>query len=253
MDDKDQQDTQNVDENSTEDVQSEEQLEGAVAEEKQERPERNYKAELDRKNKEIERLRQEADVRERNSTPRRDPSDITTWADHELKAVVKSNDPQFAAMRDQAEEVLFERKVKSIREKERVQEKRALSDLELRSKYPDALDPHSEFASKMEQIMYEYDLQKTPAGRLVAAKIAASELGKGRSNKSALERKNESSRVRELKGQMVDGDRSKPSETKNSPKKIEDIEKGLMAGKEGSVGDALKLKGIDRNSFFGRK
>lgn len=135
-----------------------------------------------------------------------------------------------------------------------MQEKRALSDLELKTKYPDALDPSSELSVKMEQVMYDYDLQKSPAGRLAAAKIAAAELGKGRSTSTAKERKAEANRIASVKGQMVDGDRSKPT-AGTDPKKTEDLENKIRT--EGitsadGVAEALKARGMDRNSFFGR-
>lgn len=223
------------------------------------RPEINYQKELERKNKEIERLRQEAELRKNDQGQRRDQNDLSTWSDHELKAVLKDPSPTAAPYKDQIEDILLERKVKAMREKERMQEKRALSDLELKTAYPDALDPSSPLSIKMEQVMYDYDLQKSPAGRLAAAKIAAAELGKGRSKSTAQERQAEADRVARVKGKLVDGDRSKATETKSPNKDTEDAIKRANDPRAGfekqgvAFGEVLKAKlGMDQKSFFGR-
>jgi hypothetical protein len=134
-----------------------------------------------------------------------------------------------------------------------MQEKRALSDIELRTKYPEALDPASEMSVKMEQVMFDLDLQKSPAGRLAAAKIVAAEMGKGRSKTTAQERKAEADRIARVKGQMVDGDRSRSTEGGSPAKKVEEIEarvkKESLTQADG-FGEALKHAGIDRSSFF---
>lgn len=216
------------------------------------RPERNWKAEIERKNREIERLRQITESQKHNQ--RRDPNDLATWTDHELKAVIRSDDPSMLSFKDQAEEVLFERKVQNIRERERAQEKRALADIELRSKYPDALDPSSELSLKIDQVMYELDLQKSPAGRLAAAKIAAAELGKGSSKSKALARKQEEERIARVKGQVVDGDRAKPAETPNDPKKLDELVQKINARDPNASTDAfgqlLKMRGLSQEDFF---
>lgn len=225
-------------------------------EQKDDRPERNYKAEIDRKNRENERLRQELEHAKNNSVQKRDQNDLSTWSDHELKAISNSNDPSVLQYKEQVNDILLERKVMHIRERERMQEKRALSDVEIRSKYPEALDPTSEFALKMEEVMYQFDLQKSPAGRLAAAKIVAADLGKGRSKASALDRKQEESRVRDVKTRMVDGDRSKPTGSE-SPKKAQELEDKIRNGDErtsmNALGDVLKQRGISRDDFFRKK
>jgi hypothetical protein len=225
-------------------------VEGKVAD----RPEINYQRELERKNAALERARQELEV-EKAKGGKRDQNDMSTWPDHELRMVAKTNDPQYANMREQAEELLLERKIRSIRERERGQEKRVMADLELKTKFPESLDPSSELSVKMEQVMYDYDLQKSPAGRLAAAKIASAELGNVSSKSTAKERKAEADRVARVKKQMVDGDRSKSTEIDTDVKKVEEIERKIKT--EGitqadGVSDALKLKGMDRKSFFGR-
>jgi len=223
---------------------------------KEDRPERNWKAELDRKNREIEKLRQEKENLKNNSVQVRDPNDLKTWPDHELKAIKYSNDPNFASLKDQAEDTLLERKYERMREKERMQEKRVYSEMELRKSYPDALNPDSELSAKIEEVMYEFDLQKSPAGRLAAAKIAAAELGKGSSKSEAKARKAEADRVARVKGNLVDGDRAKSAIGSDSDKKLEDAikranSKDINVSAKG-FNEVLKAAGLGRDEFFKR-
>lgn len=220
------------------------------------RPEINYQRELERKNAALERARQELEAERAKGGAKRDPNDFTTWGDHELKAVLNDPSPNAQPYKDQVNEILLERKIRRIQETERVQQKRTLADLELRTKYPEALDPGSELSVRMEQLIYDLDLQKSPAGRLAAAKIAASELGLTNKKSTAKERKAEADRIARVKGQMVDGDRSKSTEVGNSPKEVEKIERQIQTEKlteSDGIAAALKLKGMDRQSFFGKR
>lgn len=243
-------DNQNQDENIQAEAASEQIEQEPVEEKADDRPEVNYKAELARKTRELERLRAEAEALRQNSVQKRDPADLSTWSDHELKAIKNSNDPTTLPYKEQAEEILFERKVQQIRERERMQEKRMSADLELRSKYPEAFDPTSEFALKVEQVMEQYDLKKSPAGRLAAAKIVAGESQKGIAKSKALDRNAEEARLADVKRQMVDGDRSRPVNEGSNPKKIEELKLRAMQGDHTAVGDLLKGRGISRDSFF---
>lgn len=221
----------------------------------EERPEINYKAELARKNAEIERLRNEAASRQ-VEPQKRDPNDIRTWPDHELRMLKK--DPQFAQYHDQADDILMERKVIALDAKRRESENRVKADAELLQQYPDVKDAGSELSMKMAEMMEKYDLSKTPAGRLVAAKLASTELKKGQSTSKTVAQKKEQDRVASLKANMVDGDRAKP--TQDTPKDLEvkrkDLSERLMYGKGQSQQDALgevlkdRLGGPD--SFFNR-
>ena len=220
-------------------------------EQKEDRPEKNWKAEIERKNKEIERLRLENEAVKSSSVQKRDPADISTWSDVELKAIMHSNDPNTLSYKSQAEDVLFERRVKSIRAREKAEEKRGMTEIELRTKYPEAMDPYSEFALKMEQVMQDFDLHKSSAGRLAAAKLVAAEMQKGSATNSANGRKKEEDRLRDVKANMVDGDR--PRSTANeAPKKAAELEKRLAQGDPKAVGEALKQRGISPESFFKR-
>lgn len=220
------------------------------------RPEENWKAELARKNVEIDRLRSQMESARQSDAQRRDPADIRTWTDHELKMLKNSNDPSVSGYKDQADEILLERKVHAIRSRERNEERRIAADLELRSSYPEALDPSSEFSSRLEKTLYDYDLVKTPAGRLVAAKIVAAEMGKDSSKSEAKGRKNEADRVSRVKNQMVDGDRPKPAdgnEGKMSPDKRKQLEERTIKGDDLAVAELLKEKGLTRDSLFGKR
>lgn len=237
-----------VEETSKVEVPSEEPVEEAVEQVEKEvvedRPEINYRKELERKNAEIERLRQKMEAEKQETVKRRDPNDLTTWSDHELKALKNSSDPSVSQYKDQIEDILVERRFNALREKERLQEKRAFADLELKSKYPEALDPTSKFASQMEQVMYEYDLQKTPAGRLAAARIVAAESKGAKTKSAALARESEKSRVREVKGQMVDGDRAKPTQEITAPAKLKEAISREGVGKADALGKALTDSGL---------
>lgn len=178
------------------------------------RPEENFKAELDRKNREIERLRMLA-MQRQEQPKQRDPNDLKTWGDHELKAIVHSNDPSVMPYKDQANEILLDRKVDARLARQAETNKRVSAELELKQKFPDAADPTSELSSKIDELTSKYDLDKSPAGRLVAAKLAASELTQGKTSSDARKAKEEKDRVAGVKGQLVDGDRPKPTETSN--------------------------------------
>ena len=234
----------------------EEVVEGAVDQiveeaKTEDRPERNYKAELDRKNREIERLRAEQEAQRSNTVQRRDANDISTWSDNELRVLLNSNDPNHLAYKAEADEILFVRRVERFREKERMQEKRVMTDLELKSKYPEALDTTSEFSAKMDEVMYQYDLQKSPAGRLAAARIVAAERQKGAATSQANERKTEHDRIARVKGQLVDGDRSKPP-TNEATKTTQDLKEKALKGDHNALGEILKKQGISADTFFNR-
>ncbi len=222
-----------------------------IEEQKEDRPERNYQSELARKNQEIERLRQEAESMRVNTVQKRDPADLSTWTDNELVSIKNSNDPNVMAWKGQAEDVLLERKVNRIREKERMQEKRASADSQLRTKYPEVFDSTSPFAAEVEKVMYDFDLQKSPAGRLAAAELVAARMQKGSAQTEAKGRSAEAQRVRDVKAQMVDGDRPKSTGT-DVPQKEKDLKERILKGDTDAVGETLKQRGVTHDSFFGQ-
>lgn len=237
-------------------LQEEVQSEGQ--EEKAERPEVNYQKEIERRKASEERLRKELEEERGKQVQRRDQNDISTWSDLELKALKNSQDPSVLPYKDQAEELLLERKVKQIRERERMSEKRATTEITLRTQFPEALDPSSDFAAKMEQVMYDLDLQKSPAGRLAAARIVAAETNKGYGKANAAGRKQEEARLKDVKQTLSEGDRPDPRANIPQPKKTEELvkkindTKGRAEDAGAAMGEILKSKGMDVRSFFGR-
>lgn len=221
----------------------------------QDRPEENYKAELERKNREIERLRLLA-VERQEQPKQRDPNNMRTWSDHELKAVIYTNDPNWLHAKDEANEIMLDRKVDARLARQAETHRRVSADLELKQKFPEAADPSSELSSKIEEVISKYDLDKSPAGRLVAAKLAASELNQGKNSSDAIARQKEADRIARVKGQMVDGDRAKPttSDTKNLDEKRKTLADKLMSSKENQQVDAiseiLKDRGMSQKEFF---
>lgn len=222
------------------------------------RPIENYKAEIERKNRELERVRME--LAARDAAPKvRDPNDMRTWPEHELKAVLNTQDPQYAQARDQASEILLDRKVDARLARKEETNKRVSAEMQLRSQFPEALDPASELAIKMDKIIEENDLSKTPAGRLVAAKLAAAELNQGKNASDAIGRKKENDRVANVKSQLVDGDRPKPTDSPDASleSKRKDLKDGLMDSRhEGRQVDALSKilhdRGFSQDKFFSK-
>lgn len=224
-----------------------------------ERPIENYKAELERKNRELERMRMEL-ASKNEVKPAYNPNDIRTWPDHELKVLLK--DPKFSQYHEQAEDLLFERKMETKLAAKAETEKRVSAEMQLREKFPDALDPHSELSIKMDQILRDNDLSKTPAGRLVAAKLAAAELNQGKYSADAKAQNAEKTRVARVKSQMVDGDRAKPADNAvDLDAKRSDLAKKLTLGSQkGHEKDSVEaMKDIlndrfgGREGFFGKK
>lgn len=234
-------------------VQSEETVNEETPEEEKvdDRPEVNYKAEIERHKRDNERLRQELAKRDVPTGERkRDSNDITTWPNHELKMLMKSADASIPqSIKDQAEDLLLERKVQAIRERDKEVEHRVKADVRLQTEYPEAMDSSSKLALRMEQVMAEYNLPKSPTGRLAAAKIATADLD----TSDVKRRKNESTRITRVKGEMADGDRPKSADGANSQKKVEEIEKGVIRGEQKAFNEALKFKGLTRDSFFGKR
>lgn len=244
--------TNNQEEEVVEEVVEEE----VVEEKKEERPEANYKAELARKNAELEKLRVELDSH-KAQPQKRDRDDLSTWSDHELHAVKNSNDPSAALFKSQADEILRDRWYDRRRAKERADETRAMADLRLRQQYPDSLDPTSPLSFRIEEVMRELDLAKTPSGRLAAARIVAGE-SKGKTTKNAeANRDSESSRIADVKGQMVDGDRSKATTGTNPKKKIEEsiakLNSRSLTDQTAGMSELLKAKGLTADKFFKRR
>ncbi len=222
------------------------------------RPEINYKMELERRIANEERLRRELDAEKSKQTNRYDANDITTWSDTELYALKNSADPNHARYKQQAEDVLVERKIERGIEKRQSLERRGRAEATLRTQYPQAMDPYSDFAQQMDQVMSDLDLQKSPAGRLAAAEIVASRSQKGSGKATAAERKAEEARLKDVKQTLPEGDRPDPRKNLPNPTKNEDLVKKINNPKAkhedvgAAMGDLLKQKGFDINKMFPR-
>ncbi len=219
------------------------------------RPEINYKMEIERRKAESERLRQELEAERSKQVKRYDANDITTWGDNELVALKNSQDPNHVQYRQKAEDELFERKMQRVLERERLNAKRANSEIELRTKYPEALDVSSEFALKMEQVMFDLDLQKSPAGRLAAARIVAGESQKGTGKASAAGRKQEEARLKDVKQTLSEGDRPDPRPNLPNPQKQDDLWKQANNTRDidkssQAMAEILKARGLSRSDLF---
>lgn len=253
MENQDQQPIEEVVQEATEElVQSEEQPEVKA----EERPEINYKMEIERRKAEADRLRAELEAEKAKQTNRRDQNDISTWSDTELHAIKNSNDPAVLPYKQQADDLLFERKMAKVLERERQSQKRVTTEMELRTKYPEALDSASEFALKMEQVMFDLDLQKSPAGRLAAARIVAAEGQKGTVQPKAAGRNKEEARLKDVKQTLSEGDRPDPRASSQKPVKQEDLtniindKRASHESQSHAMAELLRQRGISRDSFF---
>ncbi len=222
------------------------------------RPEINYKAELERRRANEERLQRELEAERSKQVKRYDANDITTWSDTELYALKNSQDPNHLAYKQKAEDELMERKIERGIEKRQSLEKRGRAEATLRTQYPEALNPYSEFAQAMESVINELNLEKSPASRLAAAEIVAARSSKGSGKTSAAERKAEEARLKDVKQTLSEGDRPDPRKNLPNPTKNEDLLKTVNNPKSShedigaAMGDLLKKKGFDINKMFPR-
>lgn len=222
------------------------------------RPEINYKMELERRRANEERLQRDLEAERAKQVNRYDANDINTWSDTELYALKNSADPNHARFKAQAEDILVERKIERGIEKRQSLEKRGKAEATLRTQYPEAMNPYSDFAQQMDQVMSDLDLQKSPAGRLAAAEIVASRSSKGSSKTTAAGRKAEEARLKDVKQTLSEGDRPDPRTNMPNPKKKEELMQKINDPKTSkedigaSMGQILKDQGLDFNKFFGR-
>lgn len=220
------------------------------------RPEINYKAEIERRKANEDKLRYELEQERSKQVKRYDANDITTWNDTELVALKNSQDPNHLQYRQKAEDELFDRKMERAMERQRQQDKRSNAERELLSRYPEVHNP--EFAAAMDQVMFDLDLQKSPAGRLAAAEIVALRSSKGSSKANAAGRKQEEARLKDVKQTLSEGDRPDPRQTITNPKQHENLMKIVndpktsKEDKGAAMGRMLKDQGLDFNKFFGR-
>jgi hypothetical protein len=242
MDDLEQKD-EVLDEAKPEDVEQDQTQQPPVPEDKKDdRPEVNYKAELARKNEELRRLREDVEALKSRTTRAADPNDISTWPDLELKALAASPAPEHVVMREKAQDILLERKLEA-RERRRNEEiVRTKTEEERYAKYPETFDEAHPMHQKMQQVMRELQLDHSPAGRLAAAKIAASEF----KAKSLEERgrKKEQERVADVKANYTGGDRPAPVANPSSQKKIDELQARVAQGDNAAWLELCRIRGL---------
>ncbi len=214
--------------------------EGVVEEAPQETErEKNLKAENARKAAEIQRLRAEMETARRPAKQASDVNDPSTWKDHELKAALK--DPQWAHMHDAAQDEIEKRRFQRFQAQKEEETLHLNSELERQEKYPETLDPTHPMAVRMSQLMHSYRLSNTPAGRLVAARLAASELKPSKA--VAAGREQERNRQADVKANFQ-GEPSRPAPKVSDKVKLEELKKRAMSGDKAAQAEWFKQRGI---------
>jgi hypothetical protein len=201
----------------------------------------NAKAENARKAQELHRVREELDARSSvNKETVFNPQDITTWKDHELKAVLK--DPQYAAIHDQATELLDRRRFQRFQAEREESTLRMKAELDRKKNFPDTLNPTHPMAIRMEEVMQEHRLERTPAGKLAAAKIAHLEMEHAKNLEAGRKAAEEKARQEALKSNVTGGGR--PAPKISDVKKMEELKKRAQAGDETARAEWFQLKGL---------
>jgi hypothetical protein len=200
----------------------------------------NAKAENARKAQEIQRLREEVEAARNasRSSSIHDPNDLSTWRDVELKAVLK--DPQYGHLHDKAEEILDKRRFNRYQSEQHEASIRATSELERQKMFPETFDPSHPLAVRMQELMQNYRLENTPAGRLVAARLASSE---SQTNKAlSAGRKQEQNRQADVNANYTGGSRPKPVVIDTA--KDEELHKRAQAGDKEALYALMKKRGL---------
>lgn len=200
----------------------------------------NAKAENARKAQEIQRLREEMDAKHsKSSEVTFNPQDLSTWKDHELKAVMK--DPQYVNLHDQANELLERRRFQRFQAEKDESQLRMNTELERQKEYPETFDPINPMAVRMSELMNQYRLANNPAGRLVAARLAHSEAKTAKAR--AVGRKEEQDRQADVKANFQ-GDAVRPAPKVSDRIKVEELKKKAMAGDREAQAEWFKHKGL---------
>lgn len=217
------------------------QQEEVVEEEvKESERERNLKAENARKALKIQQLQEELDAKAAKSVePVFNPQDLSTWKDHELKAVQK--DPQYVAIHDQAQELLEKRRFQRFQKEESEKTLRLNAELERQKQYPETLDPTHPMSVRMSELMYQYRLENNPAGRLVAARLASSESKQVKA--AAAGRKAEQNRQADVKANFQ-GESGRPAPKVGDKVKLEELKKRAMEGDPIAKAEWFKIRGL---------
>lgn len=208
---------------------------------KEDRPEINYKAELERLRSEREQLRMEL---ERRSQPAEEsPEDILRrMNDNELRSYLAL--PQYAVQHGLIQDILDERKFTRYQRKQEETRLKLDSEIERQKKYPETMNPSHPMAIRMSELMYLHRLDNSPSGRLVAAQLASIEFEKAKAE--AAGRKKEQSRQADVKANFQ-GETSRPAPKVSDKNKLAELKRradqGDQAAKQEYLFESLKRKG----------
>jgi hypothetical protein len=190
----------------------------------------NAKAENRRKQEELERLREENN-RFRENQPVSEAENIDKqlrrMSDRELEAYLNNN--QYANLHIPIKEILDERRFDRYSAKKEESRVRLDAEIELEQRFPDVLNPSHPMALKTKELIRLHRLESHPQGRLIAARLAASELGV----KKAVEtgRKLEQHRQADVKANFS-GEPGRPAPKVSDKVKVEELKKRAQAGDE---------------------
>ena len=209
-------------------------------EEKETERERNLKAENRRKAEELERLREENNRLREHQPVQEDVSIILKrMSDRELESYL--NNAQYSANHLQIREILDERRYDRYHARKEEQRLKLDAEIELESKFPEVLNPAHPLALKTKELMRLHRLENHPQGRLLAARLAASELGKQKA--VAAGRKAEQTRQADVKANFQ-GDSGRPAPVKGDKVKLEELKKKAMEGDPEAKTEWFKLRGL---------
>lgn len=201
--------------------------------------ERNLKAENRRK---AERIRELEEIANRRTEPQQQEDAgtiLNRMSDRELESYL--NNQQYAANHLQIKEILNERLVDRRLAKREEQRVRFDAELEVESNFPDVLNPAHPLALKTKELMRSMRLENHPQGRLIAARLAASELGKVKA--VAAGRKAEQDRQTDVKANFS-GEPSRPAPKVSDKTKDEELKKRAMSGDAAAKAEWFKRRGL---------
>lgn len=227
------------------DEQVTEQAEATEAEQETER-EKNLKAETRRKQEELIRLREENE-RLRNVQPVSEVENIDKQLrrmnDRELDGYL--NNAQYANLHIAIREIQDERKYDRYHAKKEEQRARLDAEIEVETKFPEVLVPTHPMALKTKELLRLHHLENHPQGRLIAARLAASELKQSKAN--AAGRKAEQNRQADVKANFG-GESGRPAPKVSDAAKDEELKQRAKAGDMDAqkewIRASLKRKGL---------
>ena len=191
----------------------------------------NAQAEARRKQEELVKAREEAERLRENHQPASEAENIDKqlrrMSDRELESYL--NNQQYNNLHIPIREILDERRFDRFISKKNEQRERLDAEIELENKFPEVLNPSSPMALKTKELIRLHRLESHPQGRLIAARLASSELGV----KKAVEtgRKLEQHRQADVKANFS-GESARPAPKVSDKVKVEELKKRAQAGDE---------------------